>query len=388
MSVRRRTYRDRKSGAVTTRWVVDIDLQHPDGRRERVRKISPIRSYRGAEQYERELRASLLAGTYGKKKEIPTFAEFVTERWLATYPTSVGNRPSSIREKEIHVRIHLLPVLGRLRLDKINGEVVARLFARLRTVLPGKKALAEKTIKNIRATMRRILASAKDWGEIAALPDLPRVKAPESSWDFFTWEETERLLATCRDDEERALLMFAVHTGARAGEQLALQWGDIDWYNHLVVFRRSSTRGIVGPTKSGRERKVPLTTKLEAALRKIKHLRSDRVFCNPDGSPYRLGQLHERFWTVSRRAGLRRLRWHDLRHSFGSQAAISGVPIIQVQQWMGHSTIAMTMRYAHLAPGAGAAWIRMLEAPANPRHSDGTSGEIDQKQSVSLNKVQ
>ncbi len=378
MSVRRRTYRDRKTGAVTARWVVDIDLQHPDGRRERIRKTSPVHSFRGAEQYERDLRASLLAGTYGKK-EVPTFQEFVSERWLSTYPKSVGNRPTSIREKEIHVRIHLLPVLGRLRLDKISGEVVARLFARLRTKLPDKKALAEKTIKNVRATLRRILASAKEWGEIPAIPDLPRVKVPESSWDFFTWEETERLLAACRDEEERALLMFAVHTGARAGEQLALSWGDIDWHNHLVVFRRSSTRGIVGPTKSGRERKVPLTGKLEAALRRIKHLRSDRVFCNPDGSVLTLDQLHERFWMVSRRAGLRRLRWHDLRHSFGSQAAMAGVPIIQVQQWMGHSTIAMTMRYAHLSPGAGADWIRMLEGPANSRHSDGTSPIADQK---------
>jgi integrase len=216
MSVRRRTYRDRKTGAVTTSWVVDIDLQHSDGRRERIRKTSPAHSFRGAEQYERDLRASLLAGTYGKK-EAPTFQEFVSERWLSTYPKSVGNRPTSIREKEIHVRVHLLPVLGRLRLDRISGEVVARLFARLRTKLPDKKALAEKTIKNVRATLRRILASAKEWGEIPAIPDLPRVKVPESSWDFFTWEETERLLAACRDEEERALLMFAVHTGARAG---------------------------------------------------------------------------------------------------------------------------------------------------------------------------
>jgi hypothetical protein len=231
----------------------------------------------------RDLRASLLAGNHGKKEETPTFTRFVTERWLTTYPTSVGNRPSSIREKEIHVRIHLLPVLGRLRLDKINGEVVARLFAHLRAKLPNKKPLAEKTIKNIRATLRRILASAKEWGVISAIPDLPRVKAPDAG-----------------------------------GEQLALSWGDIDWYNHLVVFRRSSTRRIVGPTKSGRERKVPLTAKLEAALRKIKHLRGDRVFCNPDGKPLKLDQMHEHLWTVSRRAGLRRLRWHDLRHSFGS----------------------------------------------------------------------
>jgi integrase len=111
-----------------------------------------------------------------------------------------------------------------------------------------------------------------------------------------------------------------------------------------VVFRRSSTRGIVGPTKSGRERKVPLTGKLEAALRKIKHLRSDRVFCNPDGSVLTLDQLHECFCMVSRRAGAAAAALARSRHPFGSQAVMAGVPSIKVQQWMGHSTIAMTMR--------------------------------------------
>ena len=56
----------------------------------------------------------------------------------------------------------------------------------------------------------------------------------------------------------------------------------------------------------------------------------DQVFCNPDGSVLTLDQLHERFWMVSRRAGLRRLRWHDLRHSFGSQAAMAGVPVLRL----------------------------------------------------------
>jgi hypothetical protein len=117
-------------GAVTTSWVVDIDLQHPDGRRERIRKTSPAHSFRGAEQYERDLRASLLAGTYSRK-EATTFSEFVNERWLSTYPKSVGSRSAIVQGRSARrrsmSRIHLLPVLGRLRLDKINGEVVARL---------------------------------------------------------------------------------------------------------------------------------------------------------------------------------------------------------------------------------------------------------------------
>src|SRR5205823_6268498 len=104
-----------------------------------------------------------------------------------------------------------------------------------------------------------------------------------------------------------------------AGEQIAFEWGDVDWHNRKIVLRRSSTRGDVGPTKSGRERKLPLTDTLERGLRLIKHLRGSLVFCNDDGSPLSLWQLHERLWGSCRRAGLRKIRWHDMRHTFGSQ---------------------------------------------------------------------
>ena len=116
------------------------------------------------------------------------------------------------------------------------------------------RLLSPKTIKNIRATLRRILVSAMDWGFIDRVPNLPKVKVPDRGWDFFTREESERLIAAARDDEERALFMFALRTGARAGEQLAVRWGDIDWQSGVIVFRRSSTLGNVGPTKSGAAR--------------------------------------------------------------------------------------------------------------------------------------
>ncbi len=169
------------------------------------------------------------------------------------------------------------------------------------------------------------------------------------------------LLQAARSPDDRTLLMFALRTGARAGEQLAIEWGDIDWHAGKVIFRRSSTRGEVGPTKSGRERKVPLTSALEKALRGHRHLRSSLVFCNPDGSPLSLWQLHERLWASCRRAGLREIRWHDLRHSFASQLVMANVPLRQVQEWLGHSTMMMTLRYSHLAPGVGAELIRVLD---------------------------
>src|SRR5450432_448324 len=192
------------------------------------------------------------------------------------------------------------------------------------------------------------LRGAAEGGYLDAVPPLPKVKVPESRWDFLTPEESAQVLSVTKDPDNLVLLLFALHTGARAGEQIAIEWGDVDWRSRKVIFRRSSTRGLVGPTKSGRERKVPMTGALERALKSMRHLRSQLVFCDGGGKPLKLDCLHERLWTSLRRAGLRRIRWHDLRHTFASQLMMAGVPIRQVQDWLGHSTITMTMRYAHL----------------------------------------
>jgi integrase len=158
--------------------------------------------------------------------------------------------------------------------------------------------------------------------------------------------------------------MFALHTGARAGEQLAIEWGDVDFASRKVIFRRARSRKLTGPTKSGRERKVPLTNALEKALKAIRHLKGSLIFSKPDGSHLSIWQLHERLWSASRRAGLRQIKWHALRHSFASQLVAAAVPLRQVQEWMGHSTITMTMRYAHLAPDAHASLIEVLDRAA------------------------
>ena len=359
--------KDRRKG-----WLVDFVFQHADGRNERVRRRSPVQTRRGAADYERQLRQEMLNPT-PIRKEVPTFERFVGERWMPVYPSAAGNRPSTVQEKESHVRLYLNPALGSLRLDAVRGERVDRLFAGLR-----RRGLSPKTCRNVRATLRRILASAVEWELIESIPALPKIRVPDSSFDFLTREEAEQLVSTCRDVEVRTLLLFALHTGARAGEQLAIEWGDVDFASRQVVFRRSSTRGIVGPTKSGRERWVPLTKALYAALRKHRHLRGPRVFCNADGSPLSIWQLHERLWTACRRAGLRKVRWHDLRHSFASQLVIAGVPLRQVQDWLGHSTIAMTIRYSHLAPGSGKEMIGALET-TSAWHYIGTPPNADRQ---------
>jgi integrase len=368
MSVRREKRRDPATGAERNMWIVDVDFRHPNGERERVRRVAQTK--RDAHELERQLRAELRHPT-PKKKEVPTFEQFVDERWWNVYPAEVGNRHSTIVEKASHLRLYLKPTFGKLPLDAIRKEQIARFYAAMT-----KKGLSEKTRKNIGGTLRTILGTAVDWEVIDKVPKFPKIKVPDAVWDFYTREETAQLLAKARTADERALLLFPFHTGARAGEQIALEWGDIDWRNHLVILRRSSALGRVGPTKTGRERKIPMTAELEAALKAVKHLRGRLVFCREDGKPLSKWQLHERLWGTARRAGLREIRWHDTRHSFASQLVIAGVPIPQVQQWLGHTTIGMTMRYAHLAPGTGAVHIRALETPPpHQNHGNGTATE-------------
>ena len=184
------------------------------------------------------------------------------------------------------------------------------------------------------------------------MPEIPDVVVPEPSFDWYRPAEVGRLLSAARDDWARAVLLFAVHTGVRMGEQRALRWADMDFETQNITIRRSAPKGLVveKSPKSNRHRRVDLTPELAAALEKIRH-GGELVFCNPDRSKLRPGQFHEILWAAQRKSGLRRIKWHELRHSFASILTTGGAPLRIVQSLLGHSTIRMTERYAHLAPG-------------------------------------
>jgi integrase len=265
-------------------------------------------------------------------------------------------------------------MFGEMPLDQIDSQAVARIFADLSKTTNGTitkataKPLSPTTVRNIGATLHKILTCALQWGKLPqGMPIWPKRKLAHTPWDFYTAEESGVLLEAAKreTDEARTAILFALRTGARAGELLAVEWGDLDFVGHRAHFRRSLHDGIEGPTKTGHGRVVPLSPELEGALKKIQHLRGPKVFCRLDGGPLALGQLDHILKRVQRRAGLRRIRWHDLRHSFASQCMIAGVQIKQVQEWLGHSTITMTMRYAHLAPNADKVSLVALLDQAN-----------------------
>jgi len=355
-----------------------VVFTHLDGREQRVTRTSPVQSKRGAERFEREIRQALQAGTYKRKKEtkeqeqgpaMPTLQEFVEGRWLPVYPASADNRPSTVLARRWAFK-HVLPALGSLPLDSIGAEQVERFAATLRG-----KGLAPKSVKEILGALRRVLASAVEWEVLDRLPRFPKVRIPQQDFDWLTAQESQRLLDGAGDPEARTLLLCALHTGARAGELTALEWGDIDRSRREVVIRRNkpASQRKAGPTKSGRVRRIPMTQELQTALARHRHLRGPLVFCRPDGhfisAQFRAKVLN----AACQAAKLRRVRFHDLRHTFASQAVQEGVPLPVLQAWLGHSTITMTMRYAHLAPDAGAEWIKVLEGAGSSEHGANTA---------------
>jgi integrase len=200
------------------------------------------------------------------------------------------------------------------------------------------------------------------------VPRMPRIKTlkvPPQKFDFFTFEELEALVATSASEPEwHAAVLVAGEGGLRLGELFALEWTDVDFKNGLLTVMRNDWRGTIGAPKSGRDRKIPLTTRVTAALKAIRHLKGKLVFCWGDGSRWTNSTIRAGLKRQAKGAGLRVTGWHVLRHTFCSHLAMRGAPAIAIKELAGHSSIAVTNRYTHLAPGGAArSAIALLERP-------------------------
>jgi integrase len=143
------------------------------------------------------------------------------------------------------------------------------------------------------------------------------------------------------------------------GELLALRWGDA---GHAFTIGRAISAGIESSTKSGRVRRLPLPDQAAAALDRLSSREDftgadERVFCNPLGRTLDPSALRRRYRRAQAAAGLRPLRWHDLRHTYGSLLAAAGVDLVTIQAVMGHSALATTGRYLHARPAADQAEV-------------------------------
>lgn len=348
MSVRRRAWTDPVAGKIVDAWFVDVKFRSLDGRAQRIRKFSPVQTKRGAEQYEQQLRQSLVDGTYGKPeeeevpREIPTLGAFAKE-FIDTYATA-NNKPSEVQSKRTILKWHLVPEMGSLKLNEIGQRKIENYKARKLA-----SGLSPKTVNNHLTVLRRLLSLAVEWEQLDHLPPFKWLKVPDPEFDFLDFEEAGRLVAGA-DEAWRPMILVGLKAGLRLGELIGLRWEDVDLVAGRLMVRRAVARGIIGTPKSGRSREIPTSDELLRALKGHRHLRGELVFCDADGRLLTKEECKHPLWRACKRAGLRLLGWHALRHTFASHLVMRGAPIKAVQEMLGHATIEMTMRYSHLSP--------------------------------------
>jgi integrase len=164
-------------------------------------------------------------------------------------------------------------------------------------------------------------------------------------------------IAATEDAQDAELVRVAAYAGLRLGELLALHWRDVDFAGQALTVSRSMSAGVESSTKSGRVRRVPLADQAGAALKRLSRRahfvsREDLVFCNVLGRHLDGSAVRRRFKRARDAAGLRPLRFHDLRHTYGSLLAAAGVDLVAIQAAMGHSALVTTSRYLHARPAS------------------------------------
>lgn len=149
----------------------------------------------------------------------------------------------------------------------------------------------------------------------------------------------------------RDVLLTCLKTGLRFSELVALEWKDVDFTNYQMTVRQSLCRGRLGGTKSNKIRFVPFFDEVGETLQSRDRI-NNFIFTKENGDllipMLCLRWLHR----ACEKAGLRRVGWHTLRHTFASQLAQRGLLITIVKELFGHSDIRTTMRYSHLSSSA------------------------------------
>lgn len=340
------------------RWRYRKTVNLPGRRKERISGTPILNTKMAAETAEREHIQRLLSlpsmPEPAPPKEVPTFAKFA-EEFMATY-SEANNKPSEVQSKRTILKHHLLPAFGGKKLDVIQQREIEGYKS-----LKLKADLAPKTVNNHLTILRRILSLATEWGVLTHTPPVKWLKVPEPEFDFLDFEEAARLEKGARG-EWAAMITVGLTTGLRQGELLALRWEDVDLVRGRLLVRRAVARGVVGTPKSGKSREIPLNEKAVAALKRQRHLRGELVFCDDAGRMLRKGACKWPLWSACKRAGLRRIGWHTLRHTFASHLVMRRAPLKAVQELLGHSTIEMTMRYSHLSPDVRKDAVKLLDA--------------------------
>lgn len=302
-----------------------------------------------------------------------TVADYLS-RWLED-SAAHRVRPVTLESYQRYIRLHAIPHIGHVLLQKLTPMHLQRLYSdKLKT---GK---SRRTVQYLHAILHRALEQAVRWELLHRNPadavDAPKPKRrPPTIWSP---EQLRLFLAAIEGDPYETLYHLAVYTGCRRGELCALRWSDVDLEQGTIRINQtleeldkaapSQPRLLFEEPKTKKSRRslpppvssVAMLTRhkrnqLEAtALAKetgMLYTDNDLVFARGDGTPLAPSQVSHHFAIIRKRYDLPHIRLHDLRHSFATMLLGAGTHPKFVSEWMGHSTITLTMdTYSHVIP--------------------------------------
>jgi len=291
------------------------------------------------------------------------------------YLAHLDVREATLRDYESIIKTHLLPRFGEIKLRDITRLRVEEFLAAMKSKeSPKGSKLSVRTINKTLTVLSMMLKYAEGHGWLDVNP-CRHVRKLRGSIDarrraldgnIFTAAECRKLIAATDGPRDPVMFRMAIETGMRQGELFGLRWVDIDWASSRVFVRQSVRKGEDSALKTASSlRSIGLTPTLLRELKEWKlacprpdprdPVQPDLVFPNGAGhfeDPHNL--LRRSFHPALRRAGLRQIRFHDLRHTCASLLLAAGVGIKQVQAQLGHASAQVTLDvYSHLLPDAG-----------------------------------
>ncbi len=267
------------------------------------------------------------------------------------------------KTKKIWVK-QLVEVFGNFDVKDLNPRVIEQWQSvRLKYNKPS-------TVNRLTGCLKHMINKGVQW-EMAseeALKLVRMVKPLEENnrrLRFLTIEECQTLIDCCAD-HLKPIVTVALHTGMRRGEILGLKWKQVD-LNHGFI--------LLDTTKNGERKEIPIDDTLQEMFSEMPHsIESIHVFTDRDGNPYK--SIKHSFSTALRKAGIHDFRFHDCRHTFASHLVMAGVDLVSVKDLLGHKSLTMTLRYAHLASGHKRKAVNTLDRLLQKGQGDSECGHV------------
>lgn len=376
---------DRKTGPVLYLKARDVN-----GRQIK-RRLGPAHEGRGkpapgtwtrkqAEDKLRDLLTDLGRTAAGPVENVP-FSDAVAA-WLRYVEHDRKRRPSTVADYKNAARTYLIPAFG----DRPLHDITAEEIDQWRAGLVAAGHLSDRTINKLLALLHGIFKRAQ---RVYGLTGNPAAGADRQPYgrhgDIDVLEPGDVTLVASKAPlpQDAAMITVAAFTGLRLGELLALRWRDVDFSKRIVHVRWSYVGGNVDRPKSHRVRSVPMIDQAARALDGLSRRErwtdaDDLVFVNAIGGHVDGVRLGRRFREALEAAGLQRLRWHDLRHVFGSMA-VQVFPLTDVKAYMGHADVQTTMVYVHHVPqhDAAAKLSRLVDGDDGLLHVSRAGAQLD-----------